>query len=101
MHFQRHKVTANLPPNSPFSGEATGLKKKKNPKRKRMLELENKNPTKKRKEENCKNHGEQRIEADLCTGDLESSQSTLELQVRAMYEKGGREGKRAKAGDSP
>lgn len=94
-------MTANLPPNSPFSGEATGLKKKKNPKRKRMLELENKNPTKKRKEENCKNHGEQRIEADLCTGDLESSQSTLELQVRAMYEKGGREGKRAKAGDSP
>ena len=72
--------------------------KKKNPKRKRMLELENKNPTKERKEENCENHGEQRIEADLCTGDLESSQSTAELQVRATEEKAGREGRRAKGG---
>ena len=55
--------------------------------------MKTKNPTKKRKE-NCENHGEQRIEADLCTGDLESNQSTLELQVQATEEKGGREGKR-------
>lgn len=62
-----------------------------------MLELETKNPTKKRKEENCENH-EQRIEADLCTGDLESNQSTLELQVQTTEEKGGREGKREGGG---
>lgn len=55
--------------------------------------MKTKNPTKKRKGENCENHGEQRIEADLCTGDLESNQSTLELQVQALGEKGGREGK--------
>ena len=66
-----------------------------------MLELENKNPTKERKEENCENHGEQRIEADLCTGDLESSQSTAELQVRATEEKAGREGRRAKGVQGP
>lgn len=43
-----------------------------------MLELENKESNKEEKEENCENHGEQRIEADPCTGDLESNQSTLE-----------------------
>ena len=67
-------------------------------KEKRVTDLDLKIANQKRKEENCENHGEQRIEADLCTGDLESSQSTAELQVRATEEKAGREGRRAKGG---